>query len=1065
MRRDDIPQPDDVLANAGFVRGIARAVLGGDDRVEDVVQDTWLVATRTGPRREGALRAWLAVVARNLSYRVLRGSARRRTHERRAAREEQTPDVAAIAEREELRRRLVAALLALEEPYRATLLLRYYEALSVPEVALRLGVPIETARTRLRRGLARLRECLDEEHRGDRRAWAIGLLPTARGPEPSRWTKLAEMLVTKKPIAGVAALLFLGWLGWTVLRPGAPPDEAPGRGTPTAQAPDLRDPGAELAAHAVPTRVRASAAAEATGHVVDTAGRPIPGVRVLAWRDDVDAVVELVERNDGPVRSTRTDASGAFRVRLEGRAPAFTLLATAPDFAPTSLGGIEAGDDVTICLLAGESLHGTVRDFDEHPVARARITWTGFTGNARSTVTAVSEADGTYRIAGLSGPSDFFGRLQESLEVTAEGFAPVRIPRVRAASTSDGGIEVADHSWDVWLGRGATVRGRVVDAESGRPVARARVVAWSEQEVAGLTVADGNGIQNPAYFAAVGDVTTSEEGAFTIEHVPAWGVHVPGVHTASASQRRLGRVGVAAAGYAIETLELNVPVEAEVVDVELRVTAAGAVRGRVFRTGGVPVVGALLSWKQTANNWTWTWIPPLFPGLDPERSVTDEEGRYLLSAVSARRESAQAIQVIATPPGSAAAWAKRTSVEVTPRAGATVGAPDLTLESDDPEGGMSAMAFVVDEVGAPVAGAAFEGCLPGARTDETGRARLFFYAPRRSPRTRDATVEVRAPGRERVTSPTIALAPSAVPEVHVVLGPRRSPSSAPVPLPPVAVAAESQNYSIEGTVRDARTGRAILKWELSLRGSADIRPTARPIGLGRFRFDGLPAGTWTLDARAEGYDPETREGIRLGPDVVAERVDVRLAAGVVVRGRLLDEAGAQIGAARAFFNGQGTPSLDGEVAPDGRYSVPGFRVGGRYALWVARADGHGGIAYWVPKPYEDIHVPVDARTVEKDLTVTPAGGVQLYVRCRSLGSEDTTPTEAQTEAGAKTKFTFENMATTAVWKSIGVWQRQREDVLPVGRWTVRVDVPDSPAREIEFVVEAGKTTRAVVDVP
>jgi RNA polymerase sigma-70 factor (ECF subfamily) len=65
-----------------------------------------------------------------------------------------------------LRRRLVAALLALEEPYRAALLLRYFEDLSVPEVALRLGVPLETARTRLRRGLARLRERLDQERRG-----------------------------------------------------------------------------------------------------------------------------------------------------------------------------------------------------------------------------------------------------------------------------------------------------------------------------------------------------------------------------------------------------------------------------------------------------------------------------------------------------------------------------------------------------------------------------------------------------------------------------------------------------------------------------------------------------------------------------------------------------------------------------------------------------------------------------------------------------------------------------------------------------------------------------------
>ena len=583
---------------------------------------------------------------------------------------------------------------------------------------------------------------------------------------------------------------------------------------------------------------------------------------------------------------------------------------------------------------------------------------------------------------------------------------------------------------------------------------------WSEQEVPGLTLPNGNGIQHPAYFAAIGDVTTADEGTFTIERVPAWGVHLPGVYTASASQRRLGRMGVVAAGYAIETRELNVPTEGEVVDVELRVTSAGSVRGRLVRRTGEPAAGASVWWRYPTAS-PWTWIPPVFAGLDLPPCVSDANGRYALPQIPARRAGVETIEVQASPPG-ASPWAYRPSVEVTPRAGETVEAPDLTLGSLDPDG-PSAVVTVVDEAGRPIWGATFEGCFPGASTDEGGRARLFFDSGLSEPR--DTTVSVRGPGRERVTSPAIALATGTLPKLRVVLGPRRPPSSAPAASPATEVAAEPQGYAVEGTIRDARTGRPILKWDVSLRGSGPDRPTARSVGPGRFRFEGVAAGTWELDVRAEGYDPERRESFRVGSDVVAESLDVRLATGVVVRGRLLDESGVPLGGARVFFNGQGVPSVDGDISPDGRFSVRGFRPDGRYAIWVARDDGRGGMAYWVCKPFEDLHVTGDATTADRELTVASAGALELVVEAEALGSASTVPTQAQIAAGAATRFTFENAATTTVWKSVGIWQRQRANVLPVGRWKVRVEVPGSPTKEVEFVIEAGKSAKTAIEIP
>ncbi len=650
--------------------------------------------------------------------------------------------------------------------------------------------------------------------------------------------------------------------------------------------------------------------------------------------------------------------------------------------------------------------------------------------------------------------------LEQCLEVTAEGYAPVRVPRVKADGQRADGVAAPDIVWNVWLGRGATVRGRVVDAESGKPVGRARVVLWSEEELTGLTLTSGDGIVNPATFAAVGDETTADDGTFTLARVPAWGVHLPGQRSIAASKRRLGRLAVVAPGFAIETRELNVPDEGEIVEIEVRVTLAGAVRGRVVRAGGVPVPGVRMAWRHKGANWMWTWIPPVFPGLEPARCVSDRDGRYLVPAVSALREPARGIEVLAAPPG-ASRWAKSSSVEVVPRAGETVEAPDLALDSDDLEHGLSAMATVVDDVGAPVAGATFEDCLPGARTDESGRARLSF-----EPSTlREATVGVRAPGRKRVTSPKIALAPGTVPEVRVILGPRRPPTSAPMTAPPAAVATEPRGYALEGTIRDARTGRPILRWDVSVHDSGSLRYRASPAGPGRFRFESVPAGDWAFDARAEGYEPEKRTGLRVGPDPPSASLDVRLSVGVAVRGRVLDASGTPLGGTHVFFNGQGVPSLDGDVAPDGRFSVRGFRADGRYAVWVTGTDDRGGSTYGVPTPFEDLHVAPDASTVDHDFIVRSAGFLILIVRSAALGDISAVSTEGQVAAGAATKFTFEDAAKTTVWKSVGIWQRQRSAVLPVGRWTVRVEIPGSPARDVEFVIEAGKSTTAVVDVP
>ena len=181
------PDVETLLAHEGFVRGLARQLVTGDADVDDVVQQTFVAALEHPPRSEGGLRGWLATVVRNVVRQRYRAKGRRTRRERVAARPEGVPSTADLLAREVARRTVVEAVVALDEPYRAAIVLRYLEGLPPRDVAARLGVPVETARTRVKRGLALLRTRLDERHRGDRRAWMVVVLPLA-GPGAPPWS-------------------------------------------------------------------------------------------------------------------------------------------------------------------------------------------------------------------------------------------------------------------------------------------------------------------------------------------------------------------------------------------------------------------------------------------------------------------------------------------------------------------------------------------------------------------------------------------------------------------------------------------------------------------------------------------------------------------------------------------------------------------------------------------------------------------------------------------------------------------------------------------------------------
>src|SRR5215831_12482174 len=147
----------ELLENSEWLRRLARSLVRDDAQAEDLVQETWMVALAHPPPSPGTARPWMRTILRNLVRMKARAHTRRR-------RREQVALEGAIGaessherlERIEAQRLLATLVLDLPEPYRSTIMLRYYQGMSAAEVAAREDVPAGTVRWRLREGLERL---------------------------------------------------------------------------------------------------------------------------------------------------------------------------------------------------------------------------------------------------------------------------------------------------------------------------------------------------------------------------------------------------------------------------------------------------------------------------------------------------------------------------------------------------------------------------------------------------------------------------------------------------------------------------------------------------------------------------------------------------------------------------------------------------------------------------------------------------------------------------------------------------------------------------------------------
>jgi RNA polymerase sigma-70 factor, ECF subfamily len=153
---------------SSFVFGLARRVIGDARAAEDVSQDVflhvWEHPDAFVPER-GSLRTWLGMLThrRSVDY-VRREEARRRRAEREANRRPtHMPDVEEMATALVNAERVRNALDVLPEEQRRCIQLAYFGGKTYRQVAEVLDIPEGTAKSRLRLGLRRIAEALEQE--------------------------------------------------------------------------------------------------------------------------------------------------------------------------------------------------------------------------------------------------------------------------------------------------------------------------------------------------------------------------------------------------------------------------------------------------------------------------------------------------------------------------------------------------------------------------------------------------------------------------------------------------------------------------------------------------------------------------------------------------------------------------------------------------------------------------------------------------------------------------------------------------------------------------------------
>ncbi len=563
---------DQLMSEMGWVRRLARGLLNDADAAEDIAQETWLVANQHAPEKDRPIRPWLHRVVVNLVRMRARSDARRSRRE--LADDTPIPTSDQLLERVETQRMLVDEVIALREPYRSTVVLRYVEGLSSAEIARRLEISPAAVRQRLKSALDQLRDRIRAREDGPKRGWIAALVPFANTSSHVAMGALAM----KKMIAVVVLLVLL--LGSVAIMRQRRHDEATATTQPVSSSPTFTTftTPANPRLQMLPTWLAQPGAPSRhlAGHVF-VADKPAPNVTVRLGLDLSSPHSPAPSLTPGPpfveVAKVTTDATGAFDFGILPAAN-FVVSAESTVAAAASVGVMTANphiDTAHLILRLGDcSLRvvGTVRDA-ANSIGHARINVAGLAGTE-------SDANGHYSVC-------IVRSRYPNMRIEADGYGSVnvQIPSL-----------TGEFHRDLILVPEATISGMVVD-EAGSPASAAVVSAHAIQ---------ADSIDEASNVDAVAD----ESGHFQISGLAPTAYSLAAFSAAGASSMR-PRV-VALAGTATRNVRLVIAKRARL-------------RGTVSMAGRA-VAGASVSY---GNGSSGEW--------SPTNAATQADGSFVLDGV------------------------------------------------------------------------------------------------------------------------------------------------------------------------------------------------------------------------------------------------------------------------------------------------------------------------------------------------------------------------------------------------------------------------------------------------
>ena len=1094
---------EDLLVHREWVARLARALVRSDADAGDAEQEVWLRALEHPPAETPrSPRAWLRTLLRFTAVDRLRADATRRRHEVAAARPDRVEDSPSdLVARAETLDRLVHAVLDLPEPYRETILLRFFEDLGPGDIAARRGIPVETVRTRVRRGVALLRERFDGESGGNRKEWSLLLLPLLRRPGPpvamagaGAAVVLGGVLMAKKAVAA-GVVVVLGLAAWLFLREVGPVGGDGGSGAPSASAsrtPSAPTPVDPKGVDLPPSAPRASSPGpRIVGLVVDPEGAGIAGAAVVAIPEregqSISGIpLDAVGIDAGPGTAVAADAGGRFSLALEEGVPLVRIGVRAPGFAPRVAGPGRPGVDVRLGLSREGGLEGTVRDRDGRPVEGACLRFSCvLTTGIRARAEALSGPDGGYRLTGL--PTDpgvgIRGALTAVLDVRADGFAPLLLGNLSylrlLPSLGPGRVS----RLDLVLLRGLRILGKVVEEATGDPVPGASVAFLSFES--SMIMADATSAADPRFLARA---VSSPDGTFVLEHLPVEGPQGVMVN----SKVPIGFVGAWKDGWSLGTARIPVRGDGETLDVTVSLLQAAVVEGRVVDARGAPAAGIFVAASsgegapgvQGAAHMFGTSMPEA--GFPSGFAWTGRDGRFRVGGVpldggvpAAGRVGAQR----RADRGYGGRWDAVAPVDLRPGETTVVG--DLALPDPDPAALVPFL--VVDGEGRGIAGASLRredlGYDPsgGWRSDGTGRCLIpREYLRKKSLRQADGEVETGGgPGEDSLRALTVQARGFASVRVPVTPEILREGTSADEVRVVLATGGRIGGRVLDGAGNPlAGAEVAILDGTAALDAIGTEKPPLKPDGTsallgsartaadGSFLIEDLPDGACHVTARVmEAAGPSD-----FRPRVAAQGTATPVAPGaldvelvlalstspgavveVVVRavdtGLPVDGASARLSGADRGFTGTAT-------AP-GRIRFEGVPAGEWRVIVEARGFGRGSALVEVREGTVPAAIEVQVvRGATVTGTVVPqdggaAEGGRVYFFPVTAG--DALETSLSGEVEKDGLFRVEGVPPGA-YRPLALWAgRTRRSLVPGGGVLLRVEEGE---REVRFPLVA-----------